>query len=122
MEVDGVQNAYSIKDRRDEATLELCRERGIAYVPFFPLGSAFTGGPQQLAQDPILQKVAAKHEATPAQIALAWLLAHYEQVLLIPGTGSISHLEENMAAGDVVLDDEDLAALATVEQTEVAPG
>jgi pyridoxine 4-dehydrogenase len=111
-----VQNSFSIIDQADRETLELCRERRIAYVPYFPLGSAFTGGPQALAADPAIAAVAARHDATPSQVALAWLLDLYENVLLIPGTGTVAHLEENLAAGELRLDDEDLAALAGVEQ------
>ena len=107
-----VQNSYSILDREHEPLLELCRDRGVAFVPFFPLGSAFTGGPAKLAEDPAIAGVADRHGATPSQVALAWLLARYDRTLLIPGTSSVAHLEENMAAGDVVLDDDDLAVLA----------
>jgi aryl-alcohol dehydrogenase-like predicted oxidoreductase len=110
-----VQNAYSILDRSDEPILELCRERAVAFVPFFPLGSAFTGGPQALAADPAIAAVAAKHGASPSQVALAWLLARYDRLLLIPGTTSVVHLEENLAAGDVELDEDDLARLESVQ-------
>ncbi len=89
-------------------------------MPFFPLGSAFTGGPKRLAEDPAIAEVAESHGATPSQVALAWLLARYERMLLIPGTTSVAHLEENMAAGDVALDDEDMAALDAVEPAPVA--
>jgi pyridoxine 4-dehydrogenase len=111
-----VQNSFSIIDQSDRSTLEFCREHGIAYVPYFPLGSAFTGGPAALAADEAIAGVAAKHGATPSQVALAWLLAQYDNLLLIPGTGSVSHLEENLAAGELVLDAEDLAALERVEE------
>jgi pyridoxine 4-dehydrogenase len=111
-----VQNSYSIIDRRDDALVELCRERQIAFVPFFPLGSAFTGGPSKLAEDPTMRKVADKHSATTSQIALAWLLARYDRMLLIPGTSSVAHLEENHAAIDIDLDDEDIAELEAVQQ------
>jgi aryl-alcohol dehydrogenase-like predicted oxidoreductase len=111
VDVAGVQNAYSILDRSGEDVLELSRERDIAFVPFFPLGSAFTGGPAKLAADPAIARVAAKHDATPSQIALAWLLHRDEQILLIPGTTSVAHLEENLAAADVTLDADDLADL-----------
>jgi pyridoxine 4-dehydrogenase len=110
-----VQNSFSIIDRSDQPTLELCRERGIAYVPYFPLGSAFTGGPRALAADAAIAGVAAKHEATPSQVALAWLLAIYDRTLLIPGTSTVAHLEENMAAGELELDAEDMTALEAVE-------
>jgi aryl-alcohol dehydrogenase-like predicted oxidoreductase len=109
--VSEVQNAFSVLDRGQEPLVDFCRAREIPFVPFFPLGSAFTGGPAKLAQDPAIASVAAKHTATPAQVALAWLLSRYERMLLIPGTTSVSHLEENMASYDVALDREDLAAL-----------
>ena len=83
-------------------------------MPFFPLGSAFTGGPQKLAEDPAIARVAAKHGATPSQVALAWLLHRDERILLIPGTSSVAHLEENLAAADVELDADDLTALEDV--------
>jgi aryl-alcohol dehydrogenase-like predicted oxidoreductase len=116
VEVAEVQNAYSILDRAHEPILDLCREREIAFVPFFPLGSAFTGGPATLAADPAIASVAEKHGATATQVALAWLLARYDRMLLIPGTTSIAHLEENLGAGDVALDAEDLATLDEVKQ------
>ena len=116
VDVAEVQNAYSILDRSGEAVLDLASEREIAFVPFFPLGSAFTGGPQRLADDPAIAAVAAKHGAAATQIALAWLLARDERILLIPGTTSIAHLEENVAAGDIVLDAEDLERLEAVQE------
>ena len=115
VELGEVQNAYSILDRADEPIVELCREHDVAFVPFFPLGSAFTGGPQKLASDPAIAGVAEKHGATPSQVALAWLLARYDRMLLIPGTTSVAHLEENLAAADVELDADDLATLEAVE-------
>jgi aryl-alcohol dehydrogenase-like predicted oxidoreductase len=107
----GVQNGFSILDRSGEDVLELCAERGLAFVPFFPLGSAFTGGPAKLAADPVVASVAEKHGATPPQVALAWLLHRDEHILLIPGTSSIGHLEENVAAARVTLDADDRQAL-----------
>jgi aryl-alcohol dehydrogenase-like predicted oxidoreductase len=74
----------------------------------------FTGGPAKLAADPAVARVAAKHHATASQVALAWLLHRDERILLIPGTSSVAHLEENLAAGEIVLDAEDLAALDDV--------
>ncbi|OWY61288.1 hypothetical protein B7486_64585 [cyanobacterium TDX16] len=111
-----VQNAYGITNREDEPVLDLCRRHGIAYVPYYPLGSAFTGGPQALAADPAIAAVAVKHGATASQVALAWLLAHYDRMLLIPGTSSVAHLEENLAASGIPLDDEDLGTLEGVTQ------
>jgi pyridoxine 4-dehydrogenase len=109
-----VQNAYSIIERTAEDLLDLCRERGLAFVPFFPLGSAFTGGPVRLAADPAIAAVAARHDATPSQVALAWLLHRDERILLIPGTSSVAHLEENLAAAAIALDAEDRAMLDAV--------
>jgi pyridoxine 4-dehydrogenase len=114
VEIGEVQNSYSVVNRSGEAVLELCREREIAFVPYFPLGSAFTGGPKQLAQDPIIAGVAQRRGITVTQVALAWLLSRYERILLIPGTSSVAHLEENMAAADVELDEQDIAELEDV--------
>jgi pyridoxine 4-dehydrogenase len=114
VELGEVQNSYNVIDRRDEPLLEVCRERQIAFVPFFPLGSAFTGGPAKLAEDQTIQRVADKHGVTTSQIALAWLLARYDRMLLIPGTSSVAHLEENYAAIDIELDDADIAELDAV--------
>jgi aryl-alcohol dehydrogenase-like predicted oxidoreductase len=96
--------------------LELCIEREIAFVPYFPLGSAFSGGPRQLAQDPVIAGVAQRRGISPTQVALAWLLHRYERMLLIPGTSSVEHLEQNMAVAEVELDEEDLAELENATQ------
>jgi len=114
VDVAEIQNGYSIIDRQDEELVEFARQRQIAFAPFFPLGSAFSGGPARLAADAAIVLVADKHAATPAQVALAWLLARYERMLLIPGTSSVKHLEENVGAVDLALDDSDLAALDRV--------
>jgi pyridoxine 4-dehydrogenase len=111
-----VQNSYSVVNRSGEDVLQLCIEREITFVPYFPLGSAFIGGPRQLAQDPAIVGVAERRGSTVTQVALAWLLSRYERVLLIPGTSSVRHLEENMAAGDVELDQQDLDELDTATQ------
>jgi aryl-alcohol dehydrogenase-like predicted oxidoreductase len=107
VDVAEIQNRYSIIDRRDDELITFAGEREIAFVPFFPLA----GGPARLAGEPAIVRVADKHGATPAQVALAWLLARYDRMLLIPGTRSIAHLEENMAAIEIELDDDDLATL-----------
>src|SRR5450755_3154886 len=118
VDVAEIQNAYSIIDRRDDRLVDFAREREIAFVPFGPLGSAFAGGPARLAGDSAIVRVADKHGATPTQIALAWLLARYDRMLLIPGTSSVTHLEQNMAAIELELDDSDLAALDRVRQRD----
>jgi pyridoxine 4-dehydrogenase len=102
-EIACVQNPMSLLDRSDQPTLERCVDRGIAYVPFFPLGSAFPGA-RHVTDDPVVQAVAGRLGVSPAQVGLAWLLQHSENILLIPGTSSIGHLEENLAAGQVSLD------------------
>jgi len=122
VDVAEIQNGYSIIDRQDDAMVEFARRHEIAYVPFFPLGSAFRGGPARLAGQAAIVQVAGKHGATTSQIALAWLLARYERMLLIPGTSSLAHLEENMAAIEIELDDADLAALDRVGQRDTDAG
>lgn len=111
VDVAEIQNLYNIIERRDDELITFAGEYEIAFVPFFPLA----GGPARLAAEARIVQVADKHGATPAQIALAWLLARYERMLLIPGTSSIAHLDENMAAIEIELDDADLAVLDGVE-------
>ena len=100
-----VQNAYNLVDRTSQPVLDACIERGIAFVPFFPLGSGF------VADNPVLGHPAVRREAeklgrTPAQIVLAWTLSIAPNVLLIPGTSSVGHLEENTAVRDIELDEQ----------------
>jgi pyridoxine 4-dehydrogenase len=106
-----VQNAMSLVQRDDQPLLECCRDAGIAFVPFFPLGSAFAHMPK-VTEQPAVREVADRLAVSPAQVGLAWLLAHSPNVLLIPGTSSLAHLEQNLAAGNVELD---AAALAQLE-------
>jgi pyridoxine 4-dehydrogenase len=105
-----VQNAYSLIQRDDEPLLELCREHQIAWVPYFPLGSAFAWLPK-VTDHPAVLDAAATLSVTPAQIGLAWLLAHAPNTLLIPGTADPMHLADNVAAGSITLDADTLAAL-----------
>lgn len=103
-----VQNAHSVLDRRAEPVLEICREHGIPWVPFFPLGSAFPAGSafpgtSKVTDHPVVVGIAAALGATPAQVGLAWELAHYDNTLLIPGTADPAHLDANIAAGEVRL-------------------
>ncbi|MFJ8717969.1 aldo/keto reductase [Streptomyces violaceus] len=102
--VTAVQNHAGQRDEAD--FLAACQESGIAFVPFFPVG-----GGREL-DDERLAKVAARHRATVPQIGLAWLLASSPVALAIPGTGSLSHLEDNMAAAAITLTDDDLADLS----------
>jgi pyridoxine 4-dehydrogenase len=105
-----VQNAYSLLDRAGEPLLDLCREHDVAWVPFFPLGSAFAGM-ARVIEHPAVLAAAAAQGATPAQVGLAWLLAHDPHILLIPGTSSLEHLDENVAAADIHLDAATMAVL-----------
>lgn len=109
-EITCVQDPYSLLDTDDGGVLDFCTQRGIAYVPYFPLGSAFPGMPK-VTEDPAVIAVAERVGATPAQVGLAWLLARAENILLIPGTSSLNHLEENLRVADVSLSESDLAEL-----------
>jgi aryl-alcohol dehydrogenase-like predicted oxidoreductase len=100
-----VQNPYNLVDTPDSDVFEACRTDGIPFVPFFPLGSAFNAENPVLTE-PSVVATALRLGVTPAQIALAWLLLLAPNVLLIPGTSSPAHLEENLAAAEVVLDAE----------------
>jgi len=106
VEVVSVQNRYSLSDRANEDVLETCERDGLAFIPWFPLGSgslARPGGP--------LDQIAADLDAAPAQIAVAWLLRRSPAIVPIPGTSSVAHLEENVAAAGLELGDEQFAAL-----------
>jgi pyridoxine 4-dehydrogenase len=103
-----VQNLYNLAHREDDALIDSLAEAGIAYVPFFPLG-----GFSPLQSD-ALSEVAAGLGATPMQVALAWLLKRSPNILLIPGTSSVGHLRENLAAGDLVLDEAAMTALDAI--------
>jgi len=111
-----VQNAYNLLDRADEPLLELCSENDIAWVPYFPLGSAFAGA-AKVTKHPAVLAAAAAQGATPAQVCLAWLLGHDPHILLIPGTTSLEHLIENVATGDVRLDADTTARLDRLAAT-----
>ncbi|WP_328580928.1 aldo/keto reductase [Streptomyces sp. NBC_00370] len=108
-----VQNAYSLVARGDEDMLDLCLAEGIAWVPYFPLGGAFPGLPK-VTEEPAVLAAAQALDSTPSQIGLAWLLRHAPNTLLIAGTADAGHLEQNIAAGSVELDDATLAELDAV--------
>ncbi|MEU0465170.1 aldo/keto reductase [Amycolatopsis sp. NPDC006131] len=108
-----VQNSYSLVARDNEDMLRLCVAEGIAWVPFFPLGGAFPGMPK-VTEEPAVLDAAKALDVTPAQVGLAWLLHHAPNTHLIPGTASVNHLEANVAAGSLVLDDATLATLDSV--------
>src|SRR5713101_4216177 len=106
-----VQNLLNVVDRASVPVLEECYARGIAFVPFFPLGSAFGPRSAVLGSRQVVQ-TAQRLGHTPSQVALAWLLSLRPNVLLIPGTSSVRHLEENVAAADIDLDTEARGLLA----------
>ncbi|WP_335991894.1 aldo/keto reductase [Glycomyces sp. MUSA5-2] len=101
-----VQNLYNLINRQSEAVLDYTAEQGIAFIPWFPIAAGEHAGPE----GPV-GKIAAEVGATPAQTALAWLLRRSDNIVPIPGTSSIAHLEENVAAREVVLTDAQFAAL-----------
>jgi len=105
-EVVSVQNRYSLFDRSSEEVLRYCEEHGIGFIPWYPIG----GKSGEYGED-ALQKVADAHDASPRQVALAWLLAHSPVMLPIPGTSSVAHLEENMESAMIDLTADELAVL-----------
>jgi pyridoxine 4-dehydrogenase len=108
-----VQNSYALDTHRDDdAFLTLCGERGVAYVPFFAIAGAEREAGATADHTQAVETLAATHNATPAQIRLAWTLHQGDHVLAIPGTGNPAHLEENVAAGSLKLTPEELATLA----------
>ena len=113
-----VQNAYSLADRRFEDMLRLCLAHGIAWAPFFPLGGG-TGSAApigaRVANLPMVVNIAAKIGSTPTQVGLAWLLRHAANTLLISGTTSLDHLEENLGSASVKLDDAAIAELDALD-------
>jgi len=104
-EVVSVQNMYSVDNRKWEPVLDYTKENNIAFIPWFPLNAA------NVASQEKLKEVADKHNATVYQTALSWLLHHADNILLIPGTSSVKHLEENLKTADVELTDEDMQHL-----------
>jgi len=104
-----VQNMYSVDNRKWEAVLDYTREQNMAFIPWYPLSG---GNKEALAA---LDSVAKKHGATPQQIALSWLLHHSPNILLIPGTSKVKHLEENMKTADIQLSADDMATLDKIK-------
>jgi pyridoxine 4-dehydrogenase len=111
-----IQNFYNVASRRDDGFIDRLAQQGIAYVPFFPLGG-FTP-----LQSSALDRVAAFLEATPMQVALAWLLRRSSNILLIPGTSSITHLRENLAAATLELPSDVIAELNAIAGSVPAAG
>jgi len=107
VEIATVQNRYNVGDRESEAVLDACEEYGIGFIPWFPLGSGDLG-----EKADAVSAVADAHDASEQQIALAWLLGHSDVMLPIPGTSSIEHLEDNVAAVEIALSDDEMARLS----------
>ncbi|OBH02398.1 MULTISPECIES: aldo/keto reductase [unclassified Mycobacterium] len=106
-EIVSVQNMYNLASRAAEPLLDAVTSQGIGFIPWFPLAA----GPLAAPDGP-LQRIAAEHDATPSQLALAWLLKRSPVMLPIPGTSSVAHLEENVAAAEIALSDEEFETLA----------
>ena len=104
--VASVQNRYNLSDRSSEAVLQACEREDVGFLPWDPLATGRLARPSGP-----LDEVAERHDATPSQVALAWLLRHSPVMLPIPGTSSVSHLEENVTAATLELADEEMAAL-----------
>jgi len=107
-EVVSVQNMYSVDNRKWEHVLQYCKAHNIAFIPWFPLNAG------NVASQEILKQVAGKHDASVHQVALNWLLNHSPNILLIPGTSSVEHLEENMKSVTLELDDSDIRDLNSI--------
>jgi aryl-alcohol dehydrogenase-like predicted oxidoreductase len=107
VEVVSVQNRYNLADRAGEAVLERCQELGIGFIPWFPLAAGDLAEPGGAAAE-----IAAAHDASPGQIAIAWLLRRSPVMVPIPGTSSIEHLEENLAAAEIELSDDEVESLS----------
>ena len=101
-----VQNGYNLRDRSSDALIDICAAAGIAFIPFYPLAKGRLTRP-----DSPLVRIAERHDATPGQIALAWLLHRSPVMLPIPGTSSRNHLEENLGAMSIRLSDEEFRSL-----------
>ncbi len=107
-EVISVQNMYSVDNRKWEHVLQYCKAHQIAFIPWFPLNAG------NVASQDKLKQIADKYNATVHQVALGWLLNHSDNILLIPGTSSVKHLEENMEAVNIDLTDDDVNILNSI--------
>ena len=115
IEVVSVQNLYNLGNRQSEAVLEHCEKEGIGFIPWFPVAAGTLARPGG-----VLDEIAGEHSATHAQLALAWLLRRSPVMLPIPGTGSVAHLEENCAAAELQLTDEEYERLTRAGEPEAA--
>ena len=111
VEVVTVQNMYNLTERRWEDTLKWCEAHNVGFIPWYPLSAG------SINSQEVISSIAKKHEATEFQVALAWLLQHSPVMLPIPGTSSVAHLEENMKAAALTLDEEDIQKLNHLEKS-----
>ena len=114
-DVASVQNLYNLVTRQSEAVLDYCEQQNIGFIPWFPLAAGSLARPGS-----ILDELSKKYGASPSQLALAWVLKRSPVMLPIPGTSSVSHLEENVAAAAIRLSDEDFAALSEQGKAEAS--
>ena len=108
-EVCSVQNRYSVYNRQWEPVLDYCKQNNIAFIPWFPIG-----GGTDAKSDDVMQRIADEKSATTHQVALSWLLHHADNIMLIPGTSSVAHLEENMKAASLELSEQDMNDLGAL--------
>ena len=108
-----VQNQYNITSRSQESILELCRKEEIAWVPYFPLGGGLPGS-AKVTEDKTVQAIAKEMGISPVQVGLAWILQHADNALIIPGTTSLDHLEQNVAVGGIRFDEDTMKRLDSV--------
>jgi pyridoxine 4-dehydrogenase len=104
-----VQNLYNLTNRQSEDVLDYCAQHGIGFIPWYPLSAGELAEPGGMVAE-----IAAAHDATPGQVALAWLLARSPVMMPIPGTSSVKHLEENVAAAELQLTADEVARLDAV--------
>ena len=109
-EVVSVQNMYSVDNRKWEEVLQYCKNHNIAFIPWYPLSAG------NVKSQAVLQRIAERQGATVHQVALSWLLHHADNILLIPGTSSVAHLEDNMKAATVQLTENDMQELENIAQ------
>ena len=126
MPIVSVQNRYNLADRKSEAVLHFCEQHSIAFLPWYPMGGSATASLNKLSQaggpnaNHPLADFAARYNATISQISLAWLLQHSPVILPIPGTSSIAHLEENVAAAALRIPEDEWDTLELIMDTQAS--
>jgi aryl-alcohol dehydrogenase-like predicted oxidoreductase len=114
VEIVSVQNMYSCDNRKWESVLKYCLKNDIAFIPWYPLNAGNINALETL------QTIGDKYDASAHQVALAWLMHHADNILLIPGTSKVKHLEENVAAAEIELSEEDLDAIETLNEETIS--